>query len=57
MISERDFLQSQNAVKRVGLKNLEAETKILIDGNAAVFKECERMDKQCTQNVETYAQH
>lgn len=53
---ERDFLQQSNCVGRLGLQNLEAQAKVLNEGNAAVSTEIARLDKLTATQHETRLQ-
>ena len=53
---EKDFLLSQNALRRVGIQACENQIGILKDGNYKVNMECARMDEENLKFKETHTQ-
>jgi len=39
-------LKQSNAVSRLGLQYIKGQTEVLVTGNNAVIKECDRLDSQ-----------
>ena len=51
---EKDFLLSQNAIRRVCIQETNNATKVLLDGNKKVHAECSRMNEENLKFQETH---